>query len=178
MTDPARILEPFVEGWVGYQRLLLDAIEPLSADQLSSRTAPFQWAVWQLAAHTAGSRTCWWHDILGEGDAAVRDMFRVEATTVPDLPLEDAGWEDDERHPRSASELAEALERTWAMIDECLRRWSADDLAAEFSRTRRNGQVETFTRAWVVWHLIEHDLHHGGEISQILGTNGIAAPEL
>jgi uncharacterized damage-inducible protein DinB len=25
----------------------------------------------------------------------------------------------------------------------------------------------------VVWHLIEHDLHHGGEISQILGTNGI-----
>ena len=48
----------------------------------------------------------------------------------------------------------------------------------EFSRTRRNGQVETFTRAWVVWHLIEHDLHHGGEISQILGTNGIRAPEL
>jgi uncharacterized damage-inducible protein DinB len=29
-----------------------------------------------------------------------------------------------------------------------------------------------------VWHLIEHDLHHGGEISQILGSNGIPAPEL
>jgi len=26
--------------------------------------------------------------------------------------------------------------------------------------------------------LIEHDLHHGGEISQILGTTGLPAPEL
>jgi uncharacterized damage-inducible protein DinB len=105
-------------------------------------------------------------------------MFRVESTTVPDLSLEDAGWEDDERRPRTASELTEAFERTWAMIDETLRRWTAEDLAVEFSRTRRNGEVETFTRAWAVWHLIEHDLHHGGEISQILGTNGIPAPEL
>ena len=100
MTDAARILEPFAEGWAGYQRLLLGAIGPLDAEQLSSRTAPFQWTVWQLASHVAGSRAYWFHDVLGEGDAAVRDMFRVEATTVPDLPLEDAGWEDDERHPR------------------------------------------------------------------------------
>ena len=51
MSDAARILEPFVNGWAEYQRLLLGAIGPLDADQLSSRTAPFQWAVWQLAAH-------------------------------------------------------------------------------------------------------------------------------
>jgi uncharacterized damage-inducible protein DinB len=178
VTDATRIPEPFVEGWAGYQRLLLDAIAPLSVEQLSSRTAPFQWAVWQLAAHVAGSRAYWFHDVLGEGDAAVRDMFRVETTTVPDLPLEDAGWEDDERRPRTAGELTEAFERTWTMIEGCLGRWTVEDLGVEFSRTRRNGQVETFTRSWVVWHLIEHDLHHGGEISQILGTNGIPSLEL
>ncbi len=59
----------------------------------------------------AGSRAYWFHNVLGKGDPAVREMFRVEATTVPDLPLEDAGWEDDERHPRTASELTEAFER-------------------------------------------------------------------
>jgi hypothetical protein len=42
-------------------------------------------------------------------------------------------------------------------------------------RTRRNGEIETVTRAWVVWRLIEHDLPHGGEISQILEANGIPA---
>jgi uncharacterized damage-inducible protein DinB len=178
MTDAPGILEPFTEGWAGYQRLLVDAIRPLSVERLSSRTAPFQWAVWQLAAHMSGSRAYWFHDVLGEGDPAVREMFRVEETTVPDLPLEDAGWEDDERHPRAARELIDAFERTWAMIEECLRRWTAEDLEMEFSRTRPSGRVQTWTRGMVVWHLIEHDLHHGGEISQILGSNGIAAPEL
>ena len=171
-------MEPFVQGWAGYQGLLLGAIRPLDADQLSSRTAPFQWAVWQLAAHMAGSRSYWFHDVLGEGDEVVGHMFAVEATTVPDLPIEDAGWEDDEDHPRTARELIDGFERTWAMIDECLRRWTADDLEVEFSRTRRNGEVRTFTRSWVIWHLIEHDLHHGGEISQILGTNGIPSLDL
>jgi hypothetical protein len=28
------------------------------------------------------------------------------------------------------------------------------------------------TRAWVIWHLIEHEGHHGGAISLILGSNG------
>jgi uncharacterized damage-inducible protein DinB len=26
----------------------------------------------------------------------------------------------------------------------------------------------------VVWHVMEHDIHHGGEISQILGSNGLS----
>ena len=89
----------------------------------------------------AGSRSYWLHDVLGEGDEVVGHMFAVESTTVPDLPLEDAGWEDDEHHPRTASELTEAFERTWSMLDECLRRWTAEDLETEFSRTRRNGEA-------------------------------------
>jgi uncharacterized damage-inducible protein DinB len=138
VRDAARILEPFIEpfiaGWVGYQQLLPDAIRPLTVEQFSSRTAAFQWTAWQLAAHMAGSRAYWFHDVLGEGDEVVGDMFAVESTTVPDLPLEDAGWEDDELHPRTTSELTEGFERTWAMIDECLRRWTVDDLELEFSR--------------------------------------------
>jgi uncharacterized damage-inducible protein DinB len=64
------------------------------------------------------------------------------------------------------------------MIDGCLCRWTAGDPEVVFPRSRREGEDRTVTRAWVVWPLIEHDLHHGGEISQILGTNGLPAPEL
>ncbi len=110
----------------------------------------------------AGSRAYWLHDILGEGDPAVRERFRVASTTVPGLPLEDAGWEDDENHPRDAAEIVEAFEQTWAMIDDCLRRWTADDLAAELFRPQR--REGTITRGWVLWHLMEHDVHHGGAI--------------
>lgn len=125
----------------------------------------------------AGGRAYWFHDILGEGDATVREMFRVPSTTVPDLPLEDAGWEDDEAHPRSASELVTAFERTWQLIDECLRRWTEDDLLVEFSRQRR-GRTTSFTRAWVIWHVMEHELQHGAEIALILRANDLATLDL
>lgn len=174
-TAPA--LQSFHDGWANYQRLLLAALRDLTPEQLALRTAPHMWAVWQLAGHLAGARAYWWHDILGEGDPAIRDLFRVASTTVPDLPLEDAGWEDDEDHPRGPAEIVEALERSWMMIDDCLQRWTADDLTVEFSRSRRQG-AQTVTRQWVVWHLIEHDLHHGGEISLILGSHGLPGLDL
>jgi hypothetical protein len=30
------------------------------------------------------------------------------------------------------------------------------------------------TRAWVTWHVLEHDLHHGGELALALGMQGLA----
>jgi hypothetical protein len=30
----------------------------------------------------------------------------------------------------------------------------------------------------VIWHLIEHDLHHGGELSFSLGMHNLAAPDI
>ncbi len=177
MTSAAAALEPFREGWTNHQRVLANAIRHLTPQQLGLRTAPHMWAVWQLAGHLAGSRVYWFHDVLAEGDAAVREMFRVASTTVPDLALEDAGWEDDEAHPRGAEEIVDGLTRSWAVVDDCLRRWTPQDLGVEFSR-RRGTRTETFTRGWVVWHVMEHDLHHGGEISQILGSHDVPGLDL
>lgn len=44
--------------------------------------------------------------------------------------------------------------------------------------TDENGEEETFTRQWVIWHLLEHDLHHGGEISFVLGMHDLVAIDL
>ena len=160
------------DGWTNHQGLVVRALQGLTPEQLSLRAAPDQWSVWQLAGHTAGARAYWFHDWMGEGDPSVRDLFRVERTTVPDLSLEDAGWEDDETHPRDAAELIEGLTVTWAMIDDCLRRWTAEDLRVNITMQRRSG-ARTMTRGWVIWHVLEHDIHHAGEISQILGSNGL-----
>jgi uncharacterized damage-inducible protein DinB len=152
-------------------------LRDLTPEQLALRPAPGAWSVWQLAGHIAGSRAYWFHEVLGEGDDAVRDLFRVGSTTFPGLPLEDAGWEDDEDHPRGAAEIVDGLTRTWSMLDECLRRWAGKDMAVEFSRQRDTG-TQTKTRGWVVWHVIEHDVHHGGEISLILGSHGVPGLDL
>ena len=165
-------LDTLFDGWGDHQRLVIDMLAGLTESQLALRPAAETWSVWQLAAHVAGSRSYWMQDVLGEGDPALRDRFRVESTTVPELPLEDAAWEDDEDHPRDARELVRALEDTWALVDERLRRWTPDDLAEELTRDRSSG-TQTFTRSWVIWHLMEHDVHHAGEMSIILGSNGV-----
>jgi uncharacterized damage-inducible protein DinB len=169
------VLAPFYAGWATHQRLLLGAIADLSPDQLALRPAPGEWTIWQLASHMAGSRSYWFHDVLGEGDPAVRDLFRVARTTVPDLPLENAGWEDDEDHPRTATEIAEAFHLTWGLIEGCLERWTLDDITVEITQRRAD---RTTTRGWVVWHLMEHEAHHGGAISLILGINGLPGLDL
>ena len=169
------VLQPFYEGWAYHQRLLLEAIADLSQEQLALRTAPHEMAIWQIASHMAGSRAYWFHDMLGEGDPAVRDMFRVASTTVPDLPLEDAGWEDDETHPRTATEIVDAFHQTWGLIEGCLKRWMPEDLTVQLPQGS-SGRLTT--RGWVIWHLMEHEAHHGGAISLVLGTNGLPALDM
>ena len=34
------------------------------------------------------------------------------------------------------------------------------------------------SRAWVVWHVLEHDLFHGGEISFALGMHGLTGIDI
>ena len=79
-------LDTLYTGWAGHQRLVVDMLTGLTPDQLALRPSADAWSVWQLAGHVAGSRSYWWQDILGEGEPSLRDRFRVETTTVPDLP--------------------------------------------------------------------------------------------
>jgi uncharacterized damage-inducible protein DinB len=39
----------------------------------------------------------------------------------------------------------------------------------------RDSQHVQLLHAWVVWHVLEHDLHHGGEITRMLDLHGLQA---
>ncbi len=58
-----------------------------------------------------------------------------------------------------------------------MRRWTPEDRAMTFP-DEDDGQVFEVTRSWVIYHVLEHDLHHGGEVALILGMNGLKAPRL
>jgi uncharacterized damage-inducible protein DinB len=52
------------------------------------------------------------------------------------------------------------------------------DAMRETVRGERRGKPFELVRGWVVWHVMEHDLHHGGEVSLTLGMHGLAAPAI
>ena len=173
MTDAPPGLAAFYDGWARHQSELIRVLGPLNPEQLALRPTKDMWAIWQLASNMCGGRAYWLHDVLGEGSDDVRDMFRVPHTTVPGLSLSDAGWEDDEDHPRTAADLVRGLQATWTLVLQCLGRWSAGDLEVKLE-TKRG----TLTRGWVIWHMIEHELQHGTEIAVILRENGLPTLQL
>jgi uncharacterized damage-inducible protein DinB len=153
-------LSALLKGWDTYQQMLVEAVEPLTEAQLAVRAAPHLRPAWTIAAHIITTRVWWVHIIAGEGSADLESMLT---------------WDDDGQPQRSGDELAEGLRRSWALVADCLARWTPADLGVTFKHPRGD---EWFTRQWIVWHLIEHDVHHGGELGLTLGMHGIPSLEL
>ncbi len=162
MPENNSTLNTFYENWKLYQEKLKTAIAPLTDEQLALRTAPELRTASHIAAHIVATRVGWFKHFLGE------DVGEL-------APLDD--WDTPDAPPRTAAELIQGLDGSWQMMSNALARWSADDMQQIISR-ERNGETRRFPRSWVIWHLIEHDLHHGGELSLTLGTHGLEAPDL
>jgi uncharacterized damage-inducible protein DinB len=74
------------------------------------------------------------------------------------------------------------FEKTWLVISSTLDRWTSADLeqlvpppASHQAWLQNKGLEEEppHTRQWIVWHVLEHEIHHGGELSLASGTYGL-----
>jgi uncharacterized damage-inducible protein DinB len=151
-----------VEGWSAYQDQLITALEPLGPEQLELRVTPELRSIREIATHIVSVRASWFHTALGVGDeafAAIREWQR------PGAP------------PRTAAELVAGLRETWRVMTQAMAGWSAADLAAKVEGVR-HGEPFSLVRGWVLWHVIEHDLHHGGEISYALGMYSLPGVDI
>ena len=99
MNEQRSSLRTRYSGWDAYQTSLVQAVTPLSAEQLSWRPAPHLRSAGALAQHIAEGRISWFHQFMGEGDA---ELTRLIADGHPDDSI-----------ATSAPELAGWLKRSW-----------------------------------------------------------------
>jgi uncharacterized damage-inducible protein DinB len=156
-------LEVIYESWRGYQEKLRDCIAPLTKEQLLLQPAPRMWPLGQIVQHIISVRAGWFSGTLQEDDQAMNEYM--------------SSWGQRDSLERSGAELARGLDETWAFIESCLRRWTPEERAQTFP-DEWDGQVYQVSRSWVIYHVLEHDLHHGGEVSLILGMNGLRTLDL
>ena len=196
MAEYQLSLLPFYAGWGIYQQSLVAAIAPLTGEQLALRNTPRNWSIGMYATHIVANRAWWFHARMGEGSA---DLTSFE---LWDLGI----CEGDEDPLHSAAELVAGLEKTWQMIQNSLARLTPADLEQIFSppneaerlrhaklvepalqpfaqmwldAARLAGEVRPArSRQWIIWSVLEHDIHHGSEISTILGVHGLPVVEL
>jgi uncharacterized damage-inducible protein DinB len=161
--QPSSTLDVIYENWRGYQHKLRDCIAPLTNEQLLLQPAPRMWPLGQIVQHIISVRAGWFSATLQEDDAAMNEYML---------------WGQRDSPERSATEMVRALDETWAFIEARLRRWTPEDCAKTFPDEGYDGQIYQVSRSWVIYHVMEHDLHHGGEVSLILGMNGLRTLDL
>lgn len=160
MTDDTRTVDTIYKGWGGFQQTLVEAIEPLTDEHLTFKAAPHLQSVGKLAAHIAATRVRWFQMGLGVESEAARPI---------------AEWGRDVEEPTTAAGLVDGLKQTWEMVRDALAGWTVDDLDKEVETVLR-GQTYAIKRQWVIWHVLEHDLHHGGELLLTLGIHHLPTP--
>ena len=174
MLTPVHSLATIYDGWNGHQTSLVNAIALLTPEQLRWRPAPHLQSIGELARHISLGRITWFARMGAPGSAAFVEQSPAWETDS------DGNRDIVERAlpiPEGAADLVDWLESTWQMIDATLNQWDVTDLAQSYHH-RWNGQVYAVSRQWTLWRILTHDVHHGGQIALMLGTQGIEAFEL
>jgi uncharacterized damage-inducible protein DinB len=151
-------MKAFYDGFADQHRRIVETIRPLTPEQMQLRVGD-EWAIWQLAGNMAGGRMYWLCFMLGEDNQGVGPEW--------------TGWEDTPDQPRTADELVQAFEKTWAVAQACIERWSLADLNVEVTKNNFWGKPVTISPAWVLNRLMSHEAHHGSEIALILRVHGL-----
>jgi len=141
------------ESWQDYQEALKRAIAPLSEEQLQRRLIPGLRTPGEIAEHIVFGRALHLHHTLGEGAEELTPLLR---------------WDETDHPPHTAAEILHGLELTWRCITACLMRGLPTDAIP----------VAEVPIWQTIWGLLDHDLPHAGELSLLLGANGLPGVEL
>ncbi len=174
MLQQRQSLQAVFDGWQGHHTSLVNAIAPLTPEQLRWRPAAHLNSVGEMARHISLGRVTWLARMGAPGSAEVAALI--------------SQWESDDDGNRDivesalpitdrADELVRWMALTWQIIESTLQRWTTEDLALTYRHTW-NGQTYLVSRQWTLWRVLTHDVHHGGELSLMLGLQGIEAFEL
>lgn len=142
------------DSWVDYQEALKRAIKPLTQEQLQKRLLPGLRTPGEIAEHIVFGRALHLTRTLGE------------AATAELAPL--LQWGDADTPARTAAEIVAGLELTWQYITGCLLRGSP-------TAALSNEETEIVQ---TIWGLLDHDLPHAGELSLLLGADGLPGVEI
>jgi uncharacterized damage-inducible protein DinB len=161
VTEQALPLTVVYQGWGTYERDLLEAVAPLSPEQWMLPVAPHHWPIARLVQHIVADRVWWFYGWMGEGSAEVGALAR---------------WDEEGQPVRSGAELVAGLEATWGVIEGALARWTVADLGHVFeppnTLTERERKIfGPSTRQEIIFHVLRHDIHHGGELAVGMGEH-------
>jgi uncharacterized damage-inducible protein DinB len=133
--------------WNQVRADLLTTIDKFGDEELSFVPFEGSWPVGKIMLHIAETEDGWLHTLVQ------RQLDPGVDYELADYPTKSA----------IKSVLDRARSRTVPLLDRLTER----DLDTVY--TLRN---ESLTLRWIIWHVLEHEIHHRGELSLALGLLG------
>ena len=140
--------------WSDNQEALIRAVAPLTPEQLQQRPVPLMRTAGEIAAHIVYGRVLHLTHSLGSAAAAVQPWL---------------AWDGSNAGPQTAAAIVDGLEATWKLLAETLQRGAPTDPVTDDDDT---------TLLQTIWGLLDHDLPHAGELSLLLGAQGLPGVEI
>jgi len=127
---------------------LLSTIDMFKEDELMFVPFTGSWSVGKIMLHIADCENYWLHFVV---------RHEIEEWSYYDLV----------NHPTTPA-IKEVLEsvrnKTMPFLD------SLDE--SDLDEVYKTPEGEAFTLRWIIWHVLEHEVHHRGELSLVLGLLG------
>jgi hypothetical protein len=156
------IVRPAYPRWPEFNRRFRDRVSAMTEEELAITPGPDRWPLWATIGHLACQRVFWLCDFAGEPGAA-------------ESPFPNAGFDcpgdDDLEHVWSAARLADAIDRTFVIVERVLDTWTVESLSEEIDRTEW-GPGRIHARGWILEGTHGHDLWHIAEVNDALAAAG------
>lgn len=141
--------------WDEARTNLLRALDLLTDDQLDFVPHEGLWSLGDVLRHIADGEEGWFRCVITrEHDEWPPNYSAADYPTVASVK----------------SLLTEVHARTEAYLDTL----RLDDLDRQITAP----WGKTYSLLWIIWHVIDHEIHHRGEIFLMLGMLGLKGPDI
>ena len=140
--------------WAEVRDGLVRALDTLPDDHLAFTPREGLWSLDTVARHIASAEEGWFRYVITRDLGGWPEYLREDYPTVNSIK----------------SLLAEVHARTdgyLATVD-----------APQLQRLVKAPWGPEFPLQWIIWHVLEHEIHHRGEIFLMLGLLGMEAPDV
>jgi hypothetical protein len=151
-------------SWPDQNRRLRERVAALTEEQLAMQPSPERWPLWASVGHLACQRVWGLCDIAGAPGAA-------------ESPFPNAGWncpgDDDLENVWTSTQLIDALDTTFAIVEWCLDNWDLESLSEVITHPDWGEDWQPRTRGETLQRSYAHDIWHVSELNDALGAQGL-----
>ena len=152
------------------RKVLLKGVDHLTKEQLFTPPVPGEFPIGAYLMHFA-EVDLGWLKTLSEDTVEISDDIKNRSYYNS---WYDAWGEDKGEPPTEALEVQayfDTMAETRKMLLDYINTMTDDDLEKEVTRTH-DGKDYKFIKKWIIYHLIEHEAHHRGQMFMLLRMAG------